>query len=605
MADTPEPTDADFDNPPRGVKPGQLRTAWQNRVGIWAKTAEGKTPSQIYPVYHVPLAALDWVNARRPAPPTDNDSGSRIGTGSPEPGSEPGSASQPAAENPPRGVDDRQPRASPQNRPERATPGGQGADQPGTAEPFRPISAPGPDLTAGKAPQPMYGGGPDLSAMGSMIPGPRFGAKFEVPDVYQSLYNLCIAYGVQAPQAEGIVWSYQNQSDPTDMNALRRLLTIAGKNKIVTEEIVNGWATIIRRMGDESGVPMGPRDAKAVLEDVQKRLGMTTEQSADPMMMDVEDLKKQQLALEIEKTREEMAERRRQMRERSGAATAGAEEDMIDILLDVNGMPTPRRIRASALPMYQPFIARPRDAGPAQPEGPPDWFKPYADKIATDAEERRIERSRREQQEAVAAAVGPLQEQLKQLKEGLAGNPQQSALEAKYDALVRQLQDQTAKETQSRFDRMEAMIRSSNNPDAALSILDRERAIAGRMGMVPASSVGKLEEEQVQLEAEREANKSRSSAQTEAFHVLTDRAKEKPVMTMAREAKLPQLVGEVLKQRVGGLPENQGDLVEQSPEHMAEAAAQLERQAGAAAPPGDRPPPRGRQADGTEGIVVG
>ena len=584
MADTLEIDESEFDKPPFGIKPGQLRTAWQNREQIWAKADAGKTTKDMIPVFHVPGAAIDWVVARRAALPA---AGAPAAESAPD-GSPIGRSDQPAAasraeESPPPATPP--PRTFPTQRPaQQATPAAPAAEQPVQGEPFRPVSAPGPDL----------------SSIGSPMRAPQVGGAYEVPDIYATLFNVCKAWGLKPEEANGVVFTFAYQAAPDDIDALRRILVTAGKNRWVVDSIVNTWGTVVQQMGGEGSPISLPRGAEERIHAVQKRLGIRdASKVVDPDDMAVEDLERQEHLLKIQETKLAIEERQRALTARSGGTPPG-EDDMVDILLDVNGVPTPRRIRASQLGMYQPYTMQPRQNQPQQDEGPPAWFKPYAEKIATDAEERKLERAKREQTEAVQAAVGPLAEEIKRLKESQQSNPQQSELGRKYDALIEQIRNDSAKDLQTRLDRMEGAIRSSNNPDVALQIIDRERAVAGRMGMIPALSAGQLQADQVALEAERDTNRSRNAAQTELFHVVTDRAKEKPVKDLVTTLGIDQVAKGVLRKNFATEEERAGTGVAPNPDEMLAAAQSLESQTG------ERPPlPDRRGAEGTTGIVLG
>ncbi|MBF6555549.1 MAG: hypothetical protein IVW52_05155 [Acidimicrobiales bacterium] len=554
-----------FEDLPEGVSKGQAKQAWRARELIWRLTYEKTPMADIARTVRAPATAVEWVIQGRTGPAeTSHTSTPDVGVGHPTPT---------------RGVDE-------------------GGETPQSTEVPEGTMTGGGNPAAPAAKTPSGGGGTprdippeqrqqmqaqleslNLGDVGAPSGRSVFAGAVEMPDMYARLAEVCKLLGLQPEKAKGVAVAFAYQAKPTDLKKLHEIIIGVGAPPGQARTIVDTYRSMNTSLFDGGAAP--PDAGTASLEELERRFGIRP--AASGAESEVDRLDREERQLRIQEVKLAIEEKRKSLGLAPGAAAGSGDEGTIEVMINVNGVPVPKRIKESDLPRWQPFMARP--PGQAADAEVPAWAKALQDqnkllqdRLERQDRERDEERRRREEEERLDRRLSPLLEEVKALR---AGNPQDSDVVRELKALREDRERRRDEDLRGWQGRMEDLVKTGMSVDAAERKVREEDDRAVRRGFVPRGQVGRLEEEQVQLEAERKANEIQNNAKAKAYDVVAARVGEQPLMTMAREARLPQIAGEVLKQRVGGAPENQGELVEQSPEHLQRAAAELEGIAGA------------------------
>lgn len=431
-----------------------------------------------------------------------------------------------------------------------------------------------------------FGGGevpsPPVPPPGSQ-PSPLMSA-FEVPDMYLTLYSIMVENGLRPTYANGVIRQFRH-FPPDDYKALDKILMMGGTNVQARNSIVNAWKLETREMGGANGSSESPESASSP-EEVARRIERITEnltgQSGTPLD-EAKQLELESLRLKVEEARLALEKRKKEL----GLVPSTGEDDYIDVLLNMGGYPVKQRVKREDLPLYQPLIVRPPpDSGVGNPEIAELRKRlEEAEKRAAEERERRLEDT-----------LNSLRAKIEQLQ---SGPSVPTELQQKLERLEREVQEKERQRLEDQIAnlnrRIEEMNRAMSGVGTPEWVLEQKRRLeeqAAKLGMVPASEKGKLDEEQIQLEALRESTKTKNEAQAEAYRIAAEKVRQTGKLKDALiDSGLPKVGIEYAKKVLNAsTPPVPGGAILPSPEQLEAELAAAEAHTSDTIPPSPAEP---------------
>lgn len=361
-----------------------------------------------------------------------------------------------------------------------------------------------------------FGGG-EVSPPPMAPPGSPLMNQYEVPDLYLTLYSICVENGLRPTFANGVVRQFRHFL-PDDYRGLDSILTTGGTNVQARNSIVNAW-----KLETKEGLSPNGSNASSETgdspEEISKRIERIRKEAGDTgtPLSEVQDLEREAARLKLEEARIALAERKKSL----GMEGGGGDEEYITIMLDVGGFPTPRRIKQSEYPQWAPYVARPanQQANAANPEiADLKRRLEEAEKSAAQERERRLEDT-----------LSKLQQEIAGLKAG-SGTPPE--VQQKISELERQIRDKDRQRLEDQLTQMNRKMEEYRQamsgvgtPEWLVQEQARLRAQAEKLGMVPAGDKARLDEEQIELESLRKSTETKNEAQAQAYQIVAEKAK--------------------------------------------------------------------------------
>ena len=423
---------------------------------------------------------------------------------------------------------------------------------------------------------PLTGGGTGPGQPYSMSP---VGERFQVTSLYDNLYTMMREVGLNEGFSNFVIRRFRYYS-PNNIAMLNRILVDGGVNKQTIDSILGAWGEILKARDTGSG----DEDPPTLTEEQRwKRLnerlkgGVTM---GPPGSLEEAERKMAQLdAMERELA---LRERERLLEERKKALSqpdpANTEEEYMQIMVRSGGpTPTMMKIKRSEYPMWAPYIAK---AG-EEVEGPPAWFRPYAERMAQ-------EDAARAEQARMEAVVGPIMQKISALEAKLsagptdANSPLSREITEMRESLHKQQLDrerERAEAAQQRMAELEHRLHKATTIEGQAQIRQEMESVMRNNGWVPAGEKDHLDKETVTLEAERQANLNKTQVQAKLGEVVTKKVDSigevkrelvksgavKEGLDLARELLLPE---NDRRHRPGGGPD---------PAHLEDATQAMEK----------------------------
>jgi hypothetical protein len=400
----------------------------------------------------------------------------------------------------------------------------------------------------------------------------------------------CLLFaGVRPTQAEGILQAYQTTS-MDDVKELVRIMKTAGCKPTEINFAAELWSREIST--GQSGAsaldePASPADALKA-----KYLQQSPQGGADPAYQALLDkdkmLERRSIELAIRQRELEVQRLEQEMAAKSPNPTGGAmgEDDVVTIPLDFGGFPVMKRIKASEIGAWSPWIKKaPQDAA----------IDPRI--VALEAE-LKSERAAREA--AQKAAEDAWRRDVTEKIAALSAAPRgPDSRDAKIEALQAEMQKDRESRLMSANESIQRELRETRetlgrvqSPDFAASVLQAQREAARKVGMIDRTEAAALSEDQIRLDAEKRAVVRKDEAQGDLLKIGTEAIRDRPKiakelvdagapkMIMDRASKLFAVPGEAVAQ-----PD------QPTPEELAAAAANLEVASVEQLPPQEGKPP--------------
>ena len=415
-----------------------------------------------------------------------------------------------------------------------------------------------------------------LADIGSPTGKSSLSGAYELPDAMTRLADMCRMLGLTPEKAKGVALSFAYQSkDNGDLRKLREIVVGVGAAPGLADTIVNTWKSMNRDSGatTDSASPAEGKPA-VTLEDLERRLGVPPpiRPGVDGV---IESMDRQEQQLRIEGLKLALAEKEKSLGMSGGAAGAG-EDGTIEILLNVNGIPMPKRIRESQLPMWQAWIAKPPAPGGEKPaDEMPAWAKALQERLDRQDREREEDRRRQQEDERLKAVVAPLFEKIGKLEERLAGGGQESQTVKE----LRQMREDRDKERNDavlqELARLRTEVASATTPEGLRAAQHRYESTARQLGFVPRGENALLNEEQIQLEAERKSATRKDEATGKAIEILARRADKEPVQALLEKTGLDQTVRKFVEKKFLQDPSDMNSTISEPSDEELERAARI------------------------------
>lgn len=546
----------------------EIALALQNKEEIIRLFGEGQKLAVIAKRFHLPVAAVEYVLKGNDSLP---DSLPLFPTepAPAAPGPSPNPAPGPAATLPPAPtVDPRMPKPGVVTGAKAVSPT---SHQANVKEPQQMVSDPGATNTGPGGYTPAQGYAPATGIMqgadplpslpltgGGAGPGQPYslspmGERFQITSLYDNLFTMMREVGLNEGFSNFVIRRFRYYP-PNNTSMLNRILVDGGVNKQTIDSILGAWGELLKAR--DSGVVV---DSSTTLteEERWKRLNERLKGGATvgpPGSLEEAERKVAQLdAMERELA---LKERERLLEERKKALShpdpANTEEEYMQIMVKSGGpTPTMMKIKKSEYPMWAPYIAK---AG-EESNGPPEWFRPYAERIAQE-EAAKAEQSRME------ALMGPVFQKLAALEAKIGTGAETNSPMAHEIAQLRESlhQQEVARErdraeaAQQRMAQLEARLHKATTIEGQAEIRKEMENVMRTAGWVPAGEKERLDKETVALEAERQANLNKTKVQAELGSVATKKIESigevkrelvksgivKEGMDLAREMLLPE-----------------------------------------------------------------
>lgn len=589
-----------FKSLPKGLPIGEARDAWKRRESVAKLFAEGKTSyEQAGGPNHVTKRGFLWLAEmlKRTGAVTPEDASAAAATAE---ASAPIRAPAAATSGAPAATAE-----SPQPPPKAPAPIYQeGLERhPPTPGPGIPeVFAPSPNPASPPASQ--FGGlrpggrplsqeevmralggplGADISRIGPPMEGrpqdQSFGGAFTTPDISTQLRNICMMYNVREPEANGIALQFLTTYQPNDYAALRRVVATAGKPGFTVDSIVNTWRALTKSWNEEGAEPEGTGgERRATIEDLEKRLGVHPGEGGDSgYESDLERLDKEERRTRLEEARLALQERRKSLGLTPGAASGNGDDNMVEVVLNLGGVPVPRRIRFDQFAAYQPYMSR--TAGAQSGEEMPAWAKAIMDEQVAQRRERDEDRRRQEQQELIRQATAPMMEEIRALKAQSQGQGQESDTAKQVRELMARMSDKDRESLNQRLDQLQRGIADANTPEGIRMAQARYDAAARQLGYIPRGESAILNEQQIQLESERKAATRKDEATGKAIDIVGNRVNDRPVERLLHTTGLDQVIPEMARKTLSTPEERAGIGQPPSEAELIAAAQGLEQEA--------------------------
>jgi hypothetical protein len=343
------------------------------------------------------------------------------------------------------------------------------------------------------------------------------------------LFDILTEIGLKKEQARGICRLFR-WSNPRDYSKLHELMSRYGVVPSLQDTVVEAWKNETR---DVDEAPTEGSSPEETLRYVDRILGR--DRGNPPTEnMDFDALKRRAMELEVKEREAAITQREQSLRDKQeslGATTgAGRDDGTMEVMLNVGGMVYPKRIRESQLPVYRQFIVQPKGQG-GEEEVPP-WAKAIVDqnKALQDRLDRRDiqEAEDRKEHERDERLVRILNERLGPIEQRFNATPQESETAKRLASLEAKLADKSAEELREWQKRMEDLVRQGMTLDAAEKRLAAEDQVARHRGFVRPDEASRLEQDQVELEAERAELRNKAKAQGDLATVGVETLRGRP-----------------------------------------------------------------------------
>jgi hypothetical protein len=416
-----------------------------------------------------------------------------------------------------------------------------------------------------------FGGGPPT---GTPTESPLSGA-YDIPDLYNMLYAIAIENGLKPTFAVGIIRQFRHFK-ANDYGALANILRVGGVVPQSRDSIVNAWKLENEHdsAGETSaGSPSVGTDAERIAR-LKRELGLAPADGGYGPRSELDLLEKRKHELDLQMMELALQEKRKAMGLPTTSSSAPDDETM-EVVLTINGMPVPKRIRTSQFGQYAQWINPPASNQPRE--------DPQVSQLAAQlAEMRRRDDERRENE-------------IKDLRAQM-NTPRGPSPEAER---IRELEQQMAKDREDRYERNMAELKRQNDqtnaalarmsgPDYLVQQQRAEQERASALGYIPKSELSRLDESQIELEAKRKAIQRKDEAQAGLYEI----GKEKLASTGALRAKVANSsMTDKLIERLAGVTDDSGDRT-----HAGAASPspeEIQALMGAGPPPVPSPTPSG------------
>jgi len=593
-----------FDNLPSDITIGQARQAWAKKELIESSLREGKGPKDIARRTSTPLKAVEWALGLITGQGKGTQQG---GSSDADPSQSHSRAPAGARGEAARGSLGEEGREPPREDPR------SGQDAGGLPKGYRPgFYVPAGNLdrerAGGGGQGPPQGGGidpqerdsllrsiyqePTTDSMSAERPSPMSG-RVEIPRAYEQVLNAWVLLGMKEEKARGILWAFQMRDEPRNLPRLRQMVTASGYAPAFADECVDVFKTALFPRKPDGLESPGDGDGESSerppsMDELRRRVaggagqGVSAEQRAE-MAAEID-------RLEAEKIRLEIKARKRELGMEEAEAPQVEEDPIVDVVLNIGGIPQPRKIRQSQMAGFAAWLPKAGPGGQSADE-PPPWAKAIMEEQAA-ARQRQAEADRRrEQQEIVAQATGPLQEQIRQLTAKMGDEGGGSPMAKRLEALQNELAKQRSDDLQNQLKRLEAAVSQATTPEGLRLAQARYDAAARQLGYIPRSENSLLNEEQITLEAERRAAMRKDDATAKAIDLASRRLDGKPLIEVAEKFGIADAAKKLARNMTSSQEEREG--IGQNPTD-AEIEAEARRLAGMT---GEPPPPPPGQGD--------
>jgi len=201
---------------------------------------------------------------------------------------------------------------------------------------------------------------------GQPAPAMELAGVFDVPLVYKTLFYTLTELGAKPEQARGIVRIFRFYP-PDDYVALDEILKDAGLSPGVRRLVVKSWRLASQDSDaatdtSDSGVPSAA-DSEENMNAVRKKLNKLKQElgiaSPGDLNAAVEDLEKLRLMYEVE----EAKERLKQLKTGGRPKDDSDENDTMEVLININGIPVKKIIKTKDYHIWEPVIMKPKNTG--------------------------------------------------------------------------------------------------------------------------------------------------------------------------------------------------------------------------------------------------
>lgn len=147
-----------------------------------------------------------------------------------------------------------------------------------------------------------FGGG-EVSPPPMAPPGSPLMNQYEVPDLYLTLYSICVENGLRPTFANGVVRQFRHFL-PDDYRGLDSILTTGGTNVQARNSIVNAW-----KLETKEGLSPNGSNASSETgdspEEISKRIERIRKEAGDTgtPLSEVQDLEREAARLKLEEAR--------------------------------------------------------------------------------------------------------------------------------------------------------------------------------------------------------------------------------------------------------------------------------------------------------------
>jgi hypothetical protein len=439
--------------------------------------------------------------------------------------------------------------------------------------------------------------------------------------LYEVLRNVLYSAGVKPSAVEGIIMGYSHT--PMDnVDDLARMMRTAGCTPVQVNFATELWRREVTDIEDESASteavasPLDRLKQKhlgAAPRPVGTGPGTTNDTELAELNRRDEELDKRRIRLVIQRKEQDLAVQEAELTRQGGQPAPGQphpaadEDEIVSLNLEIGGVPVTKRVRISEISKWERYIPEPRTRGAAADESP------TVQRLQAELAEMRERDRRREEDEKWNRRF----EQLEARVAGGGGTSDRDDIRKE----MQEMREQRLKDEKDRLadqveagnkaiSRLEERVERMGSVDYALQREDVARREALRLGMVPKGEAARLTQEQIELEAERDAAKTRSNAQAESAKILAEEVRGRPKLAKEiSEAGLPKLAVDVIR-KVTSTPEEQAhESVEASPQEMERLMKEAEAGGAPPAPPPQPPPAPPRRSappkpSGLEGVVT-
>ena len=195
---------------------------------------------------------------------------------------------------------------------------------------------------------------------GQAMPAAELAGVFEVPLAYKTLFYTLTELGAKPEMARGIVRLFRFYS-AEDYVALDEILKDAGLAPGIRRLVVKSW----RMAGEDTDAQLpsgeaaqgisadteeGRQIARKRLNRLKQEMGINT---PGDINAEIEDLEKQRMMVEIDEAKERLKQMKKGPQQETG------DDETIEVLVSMNGVPVKKTIRQKDYHIWEPVIVRP------------------------------------------------------------------------------------------------------------------------------------------------------------------------------------------------------------------------------------------------------